>query len=109
MDKAAILAKINTDQRWLERAIIALDDRQTADERAAGQTTHDNDKGWNAYDASLGTYLANYLRSGRHLSGAWNDKARRMVRKYCGQLARIAAAKQAARQHADSALAALDA
>jgi hypothetical protein len=108
MDKAAILAKINTDQRWLERAILALDARQTEDERQSGQTVHDNDKGWNAYDASLGTYLANYLRSGRHLSGQWVTKARNMVRKYAGQLARIAAAKQAAKQHAEAALAALD-
>lgn len=113
MTKAEILNKLNTNVRWLERAILALDARQTDDERAGGVTVYDNDRGWNAADASLGSYLARYIRGcrrpeGQRLSGNWIDRARSMIRKYAGQLARIAAAKQEAQAYADSALAVLD-
>ncbi len=100
MTKQAIRSKINLDQRWLERGILALDARQTSDEQAGGVTIYDNDRGWNAADASFGGYLARYLRrsrrpEGQRLSGRFIQEARDMMQKYCGQLARIAAAKEA--------------
>jgi hypothetical protein len=114
MTKGEIRAKLAVDNRWLERGILALDARQTDDERQSRQTVYDNDRGWNAADASLGGYLANYIRrcrrpEGQRLTGEWVARARAMMYKYAGQLARIAAAKSAARQHADTALAVLDA
>jgi hypothetical protein len=113
MTKVEILNKLDTNVRWLERAILALDARQTDDERSSGATVYDNDKGWNAFDASFGSYLARYIKGsrrpeGERLSGNWIVKARRMVRKYAGQLSRIAAAKQEAQAYADAAVAVLN-
>jgi hypothetical protein len=101
MTKAQIRSKLALDQRWLERGILVIDARQTPDEAASRQTHWDNNRGWNAADASLGGYLANYIRSsrrpeGQRLSGVWVQKVRAMMYKYAGQLARIAAARQAA-------------
>jgi hypothetical protein len=89
------------DQAWLERGILAIDARQTEDEKRDGVTRYDNDRGWNATDAKLGSYLAKYIRrcrrpEGERLSGNWVSRAKAMMRKYAGQLARIAAARQAA-------------
>jgi len=113
MTKAQIRSKLAVDTRWLERGILAIDAGQTADEQSSRQTVWDNRRGWNSADASLGGYLANYIRrcrrpEGQRLSGEWIARAREMMYKYSGQLARIAEAKAAARQHADSALAVLD-
>ena len=96
-----IREKLMADVRWLERAVLAIDNRQTGEEQAQGATTVLNGRGWNAFDASTGTYMANWIRQstrplGQRLSGAWIGKARRMLLKYAGQLARIAAANMAA-------------
>lgn len=100
LTKAQIRGKINLDQRWLERGVLALDARQTSDEQAGGVTIYDNDRGWNAADASKGGYLANYIRrcrrpEGQRLSGRFVQDARDLMQKYCGQLARNTSAKEA--------------
>jgi hypothetical protein len=79
----------------LERAILRIDERQTADERSAGETRYSNGIGWSGSDAAVGTYMANYIRSGRTLSGAWRGRAMTLAFKYRGQLADIANAKAA--------------
>ena len=101
MTVSEIRDKVAVDQRWLERAIVAIDDRQTSDEHDADETLHRNARGWNSADANLGSYLARYIRSstrplGQRLSGDFIAKARRIIRKYCGQLARIVEEKAAA-------------
>ena len=58
-------------------------------------TIHDNKRGWNAADANKGGYIASYIRkslrpSGQRLSGKWIEEAKTLMRKYAGQLARIA-------------------
>lgn len=93
--KSQIRSKIVLDQRWLERAVLAIDARQEVDERAEGVTVYDNKRGWNAADAKHGSYLAKYIRTSRRdagsrLSGRFVQEARNMMHKYCGQLARIA-------------------
>lgn len=97
MNVATIRSKIANDNAWLERGIVVIDARQTSDEQASGSTKYENGRGWNSADASYGGYLARYIRSGRHLSGKHLDRARRMMGKYAGQLAKVAAAKQAAK------------
>ena len=62
MTKSAIRSKINLDQVWLERAVLAIDNRQTSDESAASVTIHDNGRGWSAADAKEGAYLARWIR-----------------------------------------------
>jgi hypothetical protein len=82
-----------TNQDWLERAVLAIDERQTFDERQSQETKHRNAQGWNSADARYGGYLARYIRNGNRLSGSHVEKARRIIRKYAGQLVRIARAK----------------
>jgi hypothetical protein len=102
-DKAAMIEKLNSDQRWLERAILAIDARQTATERQQGATTDSNGAGWNYYDARKGSYMASYIRrchrpEGQRLSGRFVQEARDMMKKYAGQLCRIANARKAEKE-----------
>jgi hypothetical protein len=70
----------------IERAILAIYARQTADERADGTTRHVNGRGFNSRDAKYGSYLARWIQSGRSLSGRHLTRAKRMAIRYSGQL-----------------------
>jgi hypothetical protein len=82
-----------------ERAVVAIDERQTAAEQAARTTTEHNGRGWRGYgsDASFGGDLAAKVRNGHRFSDRQAVYAMRLLAKYSGQLAQIAAAKAAAR------------
>jgi hypothetical protein len=88
-----IREKLLTNQTWLERAILAIYQYQTETEQRHDTTLLHNDVGFNAVDASSGSYMAKWLKSGKHLSGKFLEKARRMMPKYAGQLATIANSK----------------
>lgn len=91
-----IASKLATDDRWLVRGILAIYERQTADERASQTTRHYNGIGFNAWDAGLlSSFAQQILRrqaTGRLdlLSPAQIAKARPKMRKYATQLAAIA-------------------
>ena len=85
-----IREKMATDQRWLERAILAIYQRQTQDEQADQATLKRNGIGFNGGDASTGSYMATWLLKGNHLSRDFVAKARRIMPKYAEQLLRIA-------------------
>ena len=88
--KLQIKEKIKYSQGWLERAILAIYKRQTADEQRAEDTRYKNHIGFNAADAHYLTYCAKWLLKGKHLSEHHIEKARSRVIKYCGQLVQIA-------------------
>lgn len=93
--KSMIRAKLAFNQKWLERGILAIDDRQTQDEQDSQETRHNNKRGWNYTDATPGSEMARYIRhsgkpEGTRLSGYQAEKARKFMLKYAGQLARIA-------------------
>jgi hypothetical protein len=82
-------------QEWLERGILAIDARQTADEKETRSTSHDNGKGWNKADAGFGASLAEFIRKstrrpGERLTAKQVEAGHKMMRKYAGQLARCA-------------------
>jgi len=94
----SIRALLERNNKAVYRALEVLLERQTADEREAGQTNHLNGRGFNGRDANFGTSLAKQII-------AWNtgeskysyplslkqlEAARRMVYKYAGQLTNIA-------------------
>lgn len=85
-----IKSKIETSQEWLERGIVAIFNRQTRDEQADQVTKHQNGVGFNGVDARYMSYLARWLKSGKHLSGNHLVKARNKMVKYVGQLTKIA-------------------
>jgi hypothetical protein len=81
---------INTNDRAVERAMVAIWERQTRDEQTTEMTRHHNGIGFSGWTAKSGTYFANWVRSGRALSGKHLAKARKIALHHAGQLTRIA-------------------
>lgn len=77
----------------VERAIVAIYNRQTDDEQRSEDTKHLNGIGFTGADARLGSYYAKWILSGKHLNGNHLNKARLMSLKYVRQLCEIASSK----------------
>lgn len=92
--KERIINLLNTNDIAVERAIVAIYNRQTADEKNVRATRHDNSMGFRANHAHRGSYYAEWIRSGRHLTGDHIRKARKIVLHYHRQLLEIANAKK---------------
>lgn len=82
--------RLMNDQKWIERAILVLYDRQTREEQRAERAIEHNGVGFTGPDSHIMTYYAEWLRAGKHLSGRHLAAARTRVVKYAGQLAKIA-------------------
>lgn len=90
-----IKQKISTDPKWAERAILALYERQTMDERISQQTNENNGEGFNGADAYILTSFASQLiRYKRPLSPKQLAIAFRKLPKYATQLYKIAQSKE---------------
>jgi hypothetical protein len=98
-----IRENLKTKNAWLERGILAIYERQTADERSSAITKYNNGIGFNGRDAGFLSSLAKQIltwqatdprdrRYRQPLSDRQFDSARRAMLKYAGQLASIAAA-----------------
>jgi hypothetical protein len=81
---------INTSDLAVERGIVAIWQRQTQYERDAGSVVKDNGMGFAAWGARSGSYYANWINSGKHLSGKHLVKARKIAFYHAGQLTNIA-------------------
>ena len=88
-----ILAKIQQDNRWLERAILALYKLQTEDEKRTNDAKVFNRVGFSAAHASSLSRNAKWILSGKHLDGFHLEKARRYTAHYVRQLTEIANAR----------------
>ena len=83
--------EVNDDQ--LARALVALYNRQTEDEKETKETTAQNNLGFNAIDSAFMTSIAQaYIRFGR-LSERQIFTVRKSIKKYCRQLVDIANSK----------------
>jgi hypothetical protein len=108
-NKTDILNLINTNDKAVYRALVVLFERQTADEQSSEATNHLNGMGFNGTDARFGSSLAKQViafEKGESkyrypLSRTQLEAARKMVRKYAGQLAKVANAKAAAAKPTD--------
>lgn len=88
--KQTIKAKLETDNRWVIRGLLAIYSRQTESEKCNGQTKEDNGIGFNGVDSTI---LSSFVQQ-------WNDRnflspkqwviVRKKIMKYAGQLAKIA-------------------
>lgn len=83
-----------TNQRAVERAILAIYNRQTDTEKELSETIDKNFIGFSSEDARLGAYYAKWLLSGNRLTGKHVFRARMMALKYKKQLADIANSKR---------------
>lgn len=97
--------KLLTDDRWLARALVALNERQTRDEQVAETTKYRNDQGFRPAHARRGTSMAQfYLRTGfltpRQM--AWwrarTESGKTRIEIYANQLIRVAQEKAEARK-----------
>ncbi len=89
MTKAQVIALLASNNRAVERALVALYHRQTVDEQRTSTTKESNGVGFNARDAEYATYLAKWVISGRHLTGRHLEAGRRIATFYARQLAEM--------------------
>jgi hypothetical protein len=94
---ASIRDLLLKSDKAVERALVAIYARQTADEKQSHVTKHTNNVGFNKPDSNYCTYLAKWCLKGKSLSGKHLQQGRARVLKYAGQLAAIANAKEAAK------------
>jgi hypothetical protein len=88
--KDYIREKLEESQAWLERGILAIYEKQTNDEQESRATRKRNNVGFSGCDAARMSYYAEWIRSGKHLSGDHVEKAKKTMVKYAGQLEKIA-------------------
>jgi hypothetical protein len=98
--KAEIIELLKTNDRAVARALVVLNERQTATERSAESTINDNGVGFTPADARMGTSMAQfYTRFGRLSEkqlAYWrkpNVRGVPRICKYAGQLLEIAQQK----------------
>ena len=88
--KELIKEKLETDDKWLSRGLLAIYERQTADEKSSEATKHHNGIGFNKVDAGFLTSLAESLKKYGTLTPKQILYCRKKLVKYCGQLEKIA-------------------
>jgi tRNA(Ile2) C34 agmatinyltransferase TiaS len=77
----------------VKKAIVAIYNRQTMDEKRNECTTHKNGRGFRANHAHVGSRLAKLIISGKQLTRQEMWTAREITLHYVKQLAEIAAEK----------------
>jgi hypothetical protein len=77
----------------VERAMVALWEQQLESERANSTASTRNGRGFSKVTAQRGTYYANWVRSGRRLTGKHLVSAQKIAIYHAGQLAGLANAK----------------
>ena len=87
LTKAAIKESIATDDAFVLKCLVIMDDRQTEDEQASHETKWRNKMGWMSSHAVNGGKLADLVRNGDDLDEEQLEKARGIVCKYSKQLA----------------------
>lgn len=85
-----IKSKIENNQIWLERAILAIFDKQTNEEQKTDESIEHNGVGFNKPDSYKLSYYAKWIKSGKHLSGWHLQNAKIKMAKYSRQLTDIA-------------------
>ena len=88
--RAMIDVILRASDKAVERGIVRLNQLQTEDERQAHATKYDNMRGFQSCYANQGTYMANWVLSGRKLDGRFLEKARKICLKHSRQLTAIA-------------------
>jgi hypothetical protein len=85
----SVKALLMNNNRAVEKAIVAIYNRQTLDEQSSKETKYSNGIGFSGAHSRVGTYYAQWILSGRPLSGKHLEKARAISLRYTGQLLSI--------------------
>lgn len=81
---------LDTNPKAVVRGVVVLFKLQTDEEQAADETRVHNKQGFNAFDAEILSSFAKQLLAGRTLSEKQFSIAKKKIRKYARQLARVA-------------------
>ena len=92
--KEEIKTLLSKSNKAVERGILAIYGKQTVVEQVTESTLYGNGIGFSAFDANRGSYYAEWIKKGRHLTGEHIEKGRKIITKYSKQLADIANKKQ---------------
>ena len=85
---------VRTNDKALLTAIVRIDDRQTEEERAIGESTEDNLVGWTKWDAKEMGDIAQKIKRGEPLTIGELAKSRNKMQKYWKQLMYISKQQQ---------------
>ena len=94
--KEYIQEKLTSDKRWIERALVVLHDRQTADEQANMATSNNNGMGFTAFDAGYLSYCAEWVKRGNRINDKHAEKCGKSLKKYWKQILSEIESKQEA-------------
>jgi len=87
--KDEILNAIMTNDAQVAKALVKLYDYQTASEQEAKETKFHNRVGFNGVDGRFLSSLAEFYKRNNYLSPKQTFRARKSLKKYAAQLARI--------------------
>jgi hypothetical protein len=90
--------KLYSDQKWLERGVVAIYEQQTDSEKRVDISLEHNKMGFSGYDATIMSTYAKWIITGGHLTGHHYFKVRAKMMKYATQLAKLAVAKREKKQ-----------
>ena len=68
LNKGSILSLLETNDRAIARALVVLNERQTADEQATEHTRHQNGRGFRPCHARMGTSMAKFFLRNEYLT-----------------------------------------
>lgn len=97
-NKESVTNLLLTRREAVEHAILVIYKNQTEDEKHSETVIQNNGKGFLPMHARRGTYYANYIMSGKHLTGKHLEIGRKMALKYTRQLL-LAIKEKSANQH----------
>jgi hypothetical protein len=92
--KEFIKDKLANDVRWMERGVLVLYERQTADEQKVKDTRENNGVGFTGVDGRYMSWVATWLQKGNHLTGRHIEKVGKKLPKYWKQIKEIIEEKQ---------------
>jgi len=100
----AIRHKLLTDDRWLARALVALNERQTHDEQRDETTRYLNHQGFRPMHAKRGTSMARFYQRTGFLTPrqrAWwrarTNSGKTRIEVYAHQLLQVAKEREASK------------
>jgi phosphoribulokinase len=85
-----IKALLAESDKAVARAILAIYNRQTEDEKIVKETSASNGVGYNGVDANFMSSLAQFYQAKGFLSAGQLKYGRKAIMKYAGQLTEIA-------------------
>lgn len=107
--KQSIVQLLKTNDKAVARALVALNERQTADEQAAENTRYHNGRGFRPCHARMGTSMAQFYLKRGYLSpkqvAYWRHvqkDGKMRIEIYAGQLLEVAQVKEAAKTNTGS-------